>query len=254
MRKHNNGSKGTKCYDPPPFFSSPSTVTYTPAVPVPAPSAPPQHVHHPPAAPAPSHPAAVHSRHHSPQPMEDQRAELQLAETEPGPRPVLLQLDTETMQQPPVSRAPSAALPSSDHLPFPMLTDDIAPTKYALAWLAGHPGHPMQGEGLETVQVPSVCPLSPNSPVSPQRHCRLSSGGYTTNQPASPEDIPLSPELEGQAASPIGSQSQASMSRHGPVSPLSALLPFTPISPHHSYPLEEASPATDNPLPGGYSG
>ena len=136
------------CYDPPPFFSSPSTVTYTPAAPAPAPAtvpapapsaapapAPPQHVHQPPAAPAPSHPATVHPRHHSPQPMEDQRAEPQLAETEPGPRPVLPQLDTEALQRPPVSRAPSAAPPSSDHLPFPMLTDDIAPTQYALELL-----------------------------------------------------------------------------------------------------------------------
>ena len=97
------------CYDPPPFFSSPSTTTYTPAAPAPTPSAvpapsappqpvptppaPPQHVHHPTAAPAPIHP-----RHHSPQPMEDQRAEPQLAETEPGPRPVLPQLDTEALQ------------------------------------------------------------------------------------------------------------------------------------------------------------
>ena len=162
-----------------------------PAVPAPAPPAapaplaapapaPPQHVHHP-AAPAPSHPATAHSRHHSPQPMEDQRAEPQLAETEQGPRPVLPQLDTETLQRPPVSRASSAAPPSSDHLPFPMLTDDIAPTQYALEWLAGHPDRPMQGEGLETVQVPSVRPLSPDSPVSAQRHRRLSSGGYTTD-------------------------------------------------------------------------
>ena len=64
--------------------------------------------------------------------MEDQRAEPQLAETKPGPRPVLPQLDTEVLQRPPVSRASSAALPSSDHLPVPMLTDDIAPTQYAL--------------------------------------------------------------------------------------------------------------------------
>ena len=135
-----------------------------------------------------------------------------------------------------------------------MLTDDIAPTQYALEWLAGHPDRPMQGEGLETVQVPSVRPLSPDSPVSPQRRRRLSSGGYTTDQPASPEDIPFSPEQEGQAASLVGSQGQASMPRCGPILPLSTLLPFTPISPHHSYPSEEASPATDNPLPGGYSG
>ena len=133
-----------------------------------------------------------------------------------------------------------------------MLTDDIAPTQYALEWLAGHPDRPMQGEGLETIQVPSVHPLSLDSPVSAQRHCRLSSGGYTTDQPASPEDIPLSPEQEGQAASPVGSQSQVSMSRRGPISPLSTLLPFTPISPHHPHPSEEAGPATDNPLPGGY--
>ena len=77
---------------------------------------------------------------------------------------------------------------------------------------------------------------------------------HYTDQPASPEDIPLSPEQEGQAASPVGSQSQASMPRRGPVSPLSTLLPFTPISPHHSYPSEEAGPATDNPLLGGYPG
>ena len=184
--------------------------------------------------------------------MEDQRAEPQLAETEQGPRPVLPQLDTESLQRPPMSRAPSAVLPSSDHLPFPMLTDDIAPTEYALAWLARHLGHPMQGEGLETIQVPSVRPVSPNSPTSSPRCCHLSSGGYATDQPASPKDIPLSPEQEGQAASPIGSQSQASMPRRGPVSPLSALLPFTSILPHHPYPLEEAGPATDNPLPGGY--
>ena len=56
----------------------------------------------------------------------------------------------------------------------------------------------MQGEGLETVQVPSVRLVSPNSPASSPRRCRLSSGGYTTNQPISPEDIPLSPEQEGQ--------------------------------------------------------
>ena len=184
--------------------------------------------------------------------MEDQRAEPQLTETEPGPRPVLPQLDTETLQRPPVSRAPSAA--PSDHLPFPMLTDDIAPTQYALEWLAGHPDRPMQGEGLETVQVPSVRPLSPDSPVSAQRRRRLSSGGYTTDQPISPEDIPLSPEQEGQAASPVGSQSKGSIPRRGPISPLSGLLPFTPISPDHPYPSEEARPATDNPLPGGYPG
>ena len=186
--------------------------------------------------------------------MEDQRAEPQLAETEQGPRPVLPLLDTKALQRPLVSHAPPAALPISDQLPFPMLTDDIAPTQYALKWLAGHPDCPMQGEGLETVQVPSVCLLSLDSPVSAQRRRRLSSGGYTIDQPASPEDIPLSPEQEGQAASPVGSQSQASMSRRGPISPLSTLLPFTPISPHHPHPSEEAGPATDNPLPGGYLG
>ena len=186
--------------------------------------------------------------------MEDQRAEPQLAETEPGPRPVLPQLDTETLQRPSVSRTPSAGPPSSDHLPFPMLTNDIAPTQYTLEWLAGHPDRPMQREGLETVQVPSVRPLSPDSPVSAQRRRRLSSGGYTTDQPNSPEDIPLSPEQERQAASPSGSQSQRPMPGRGPISPLSTLLPFTPISPHHSHSPEEAGPATDNPLPGGYPG
>ena len=132
--------------------------------------------------------------------MEDQQAEPQLTETEQGPRPILPQLDTKALQRPPMLRAPSTA--PSDHLPFPML----APTQYALEWLAGHPDCPMQGEGLETVQVPSVCPLSPHSPVSAQRRRRLSSGGYTTDQPASPEDIPFSPEQEGQAASPVSSQ------------------------------------------------
>ena len=135
-----------------------------------------------------------------------------------------------------------------------MLTDDIAPTQYTLEWLAGHPDRPMQGEGLETVQVPSVRPLSPNSPASSPRRRRLSSGGYTTDQPVSPEDIPLSPEQEGQAASPSGSQSPRNMPGRGPVSPLSTLLPFTPISPSHFHSQEEAGPATDNPLPGGYPG
>ena len=78
-----------------------------------------------------------------------------------------------------------------------MLTNDIVPTKYTLEWLAGHLDHPMQGEGLKTVQVPSIRPLSPDSPVSAQRRRRLSSGGYTTDQPISPEDIPLSLEQEG---------------------------------------------------------
>ena len=138
-----------------------------PAVPAPAaaaptPLAPPQHVHHP-AAPAPSHPTTTHPRRHSPQPMEDQQAEPQLTETEQGPRPILSQLDTEALQRPPVPHAPSTA--SSDHLPFPMLTNDIVPTQYALEWLAGHPDRPMQGEGLETVQVPSVRLLSLDSPV-----------------------------------------------------------------------------------------
>ena len=40
------------CYDPPPFFSSPSTVTYTPAVPAPALSGPPQPAPAPPVPPA----------------------------------------------------------------------------------------------------------------------------------------------------------------------------------------------------------
>ena len=139
---------------------------------------------------------------------------------------------------------------SSDHLPFPMLTNDIVPTEHALHWLTRHLGYPMQGEGLETIQVSSVHPVSLHSPVSSPRCCCLSSGGYTTDQPASPKDIPFSPEQEGQAASSNNNPSQASMPRCGPVSPLSTLLPFTPISPHHSHSLEEASSATDNPLPG----
>ena len=135
-----------------------------------------------------------------------------------------------------------------------MLTDDITSHEYALHWLANHLGYTMQGEELESIQVPSVHPVSPNSPASSPRRRRLSSGGYTTDQPFSPEDIPLSPEQEGQAASPSGSQSPRVMPGRGPVSPLSALLPFTPISPSHSHPQEEARPATDNPLPGGYPG
>ena len=86
--------RGASCYNLPPFFSSPLTVTIMP-------TAPPQHVHHPapvPIIPAPtvqtSHPATICPQDHSPQPMEDQRAELQHAETEQGHGPVLPQLDT----------------------------------------------------------------------------------------------------------------------------------------------------------------
>ena len=75
--------------------------------------------------------------------MENHQAELQYTEMEPGHGPVLPQLDTRdvTLQQPPMPHTPSAA--SSDHLPFPMLTNNIMPTEYALHWLAGHPGYPM---------------------------------------------------------------------------------------------------------------
>ena len=109
----------------------------------------------------------------------------------------------------------------------------VTPTEYALHWLTGHPGYPMQGEELKTIQVPSVCLVSLHSPVSSSRCCHLSSGGYTTNQPTSPEDIPFSPEQKGQAASLSNSQSQVSMPRCGPILPLSTLLPFTPVLSSH---------------------
>ena len=38
-----------------------------------------------------------------------------------------------------------------DHLPFPMLTDNLISPEYIMHWLTGHPGYPMQGEGLKTI-------------------------------------------------------------------------------------------------------
>ena len=95
------------CYDPPLFFSSPSTVTIMPAVPAPALPVPPQHVHH--LTPAPilpaftlqtSHSTTICPQDYSPQPMEDQQAELQCTEMELSHGAVLPQLDTrdETLQ------------------------------------------------------------------------------------------------------------------------------------------------------------
>ena len=58
-----------------------------------------------------------------------------------------------------------------------MLTDNIASHEYVLHWLADHLDYTMQGEGLESIQVPSVRPVSPDSPVSATRCRRLNSGG-----------------------------------------------------------------------------
>ena len=88
-----------------------------------------------------------------------------------------------------------------------MLTDDIASHNYALHWLADHPGYAMQGEGLESVQVPSVRPVSLDSPVSSARHHRLNSGGeWTSEPPVSPESIPIPSDLQSQEQSLHNSQ------------------------------------------------
>ena len=112
-------------------------------------------------------------------------------QAQPIPKPVLPRLDTRDhpLLRPTVLHATS---PESDHLPFPMLTDNIASHEYALHWLTDHPGYTMQGEGLKSIQVPSICPVSPNSPVSSTRCCRLNSGGgWTSEPPVSPESIPV---------------------------------------------------------------
>ena len=117
-------------------------------------------------------------------------------QAQPIPKPVLPRLDIRDhpLSWPAVSHATS---PESDHLPFPMLTDDIASHEYALHQLANHPGYAMQGEGLESVQVPSVHPVSPNSPVSSTRCRRLNSGGgWTSEPPISPESIPVPSDIQ----------------------------------------------------------
>ena len=127
---------------------------------------------------------------------------------QPVPRSILPRVDTRdsTLQQPTMLHPTP---PESDHLPFPMLTDDIASHKYTLHWLADHPGYTMQGEGLESVQVPSVCPVSPNSPVSATRCRCLNSGeGWTSEPPASPESIPVPSDIQSQEQSLRNSQVQ----------------------------------------------
>ena len=84
-----------------------------------------------------------------------------------------------------------------------MLTDDIASHEYTLHWLADHPGYVMQGQGLENVQVPSIRPVSPTSPVSSTRRRRLDSGGgWTSEPPVSPESIPIPSNIQSQEQSP----------------------------------------------------
>ena len=125
---------------------------------------------------------------------------------QPIPRPILPRLDT---RDHPLLRPAMlhATLPESDHLPFPMFTDDIASHEYTLHWLADHLGYTMQGEGLESIQVPSVRPVSPNSPVSATRHrCLDSGGGWTSKSPASPESIPVPSDIQNQEQSPCNSQ------------------------------------------------
>ena len=183
------------CYDPPPFFSSPSTVTITtPAAPAsvpapaPVPAASPARTVMPVArrAPActptnyvyPSLPEAlipvrtIPPSHATASPTQQLRGEpdaMDIDDKSPMPhrqgaeesrtttpraqpisRPILPKLDTRDhpLSRPAVSHATSS---ESDHLPFPMLTDDIASHDYALHWLADHPGYTMQGEGLESV-------------------------------------------------------------------------------------------------------
>ena len=137
-----------------------------------------------------------------------------------------------------------------------MLTDDIASHEYALHWLADHPGYTMQGEGLESVQVPSVCPVSPDSPVSSTRRRRLDSGGgWTSKPPVSPESIPIPSDIQSQEQSPRDSQVQEAeaggeRSQHHALPPLSILAP--PPVPTQYSPAAEASTLDDTAIPGGY--
>ena len=162
-----------------------------------------------------------------------QGAQESLAATpqaQPISKPVLLRLDTRDhpLLRPAVLHATSS---ESDHLPFPMLTDDIASHEYALYWLADHPGYAMQGEGLESIQVPSVHPVSPDSPVSSTRRCCLDSGGgWTSKPPVSPESIPIPSDIQSQEQSPRDSQVQEAeagreCSQHHALPPLSICTP-----------------------------
>ena len=137
-----------------------------------------------------------------------------------------------------------------------MLTDDIASHDYALHWLADHPGYTMQGEGLESVQVPSIRPVSPDSPVSATRRRRLDSGGgWTSDPPASPESIPIPADTQSQEQSLRDSQVQEAeagreRSQHHALPPLSILAP--PPVPTQYSPAAEASTLDDAAIPGGY--
>ena len=137
-----------------------------------------------------------------------------------------------------------------------MLTDDITSHEYALHWLADHPGYTMQGQGLKSVQVPSVCPISLTSPVSSTRHRRLNSGGgWTSEPPASPESIPISTDAQSQEQSLRDSQVQETEaggehSQHHALPPLSTCAP--PPVPTQYSPAAEASAPDDAAIPGGY--
>ena len=286
------------CYDPPPFFSSPPTVTITtPAAPAPAPvpvpAASPARAVTPVArrAPAhtptsyvypslpealipvrailPSHTAAsptpqlrgepdvmdVDDKSPTPRRQGAQESRTTTPRMQPIPQPVLPKLDIRDhpLSRPAVSHAASS---ESDHLPFPMLTDDIASHEYVLHWLADHPGYTMQGEGLESVQVPSVRPVSPDSPVSSTRRRRLDSGGgWTSKPPTSPESIPIPTDIQSQEQSPCDSQVQEAeaggeRSQHHALPPLSILV--APPVPTQYSPAAEASTLDDATIPGGY--
>ena len=137
-----------------------------------------------------------------------------------------------------------------------MLTDNIASHEYALYWLADHPGYTMQGQGLESVQVPSVCPVSPTSPVSSTKRRRLDSGGrWTSEPPVSPESIPIPSVIQSQEQSLCDSQVQEAeaggeCSQYHALPLLSIHAP-SPVPTQYS-PAAEASALDDAPVPGGY--
>ena len=174
---------------------------------------------------------------------------------QPVPRSILPRVDTRdsTLQRPTMLHPTP---PESDHLPFPMLTDNIASHKYTLHWLADHPGYAMQGEGLESVQVPSVCLVSPNSPVSAtRRHCLNSGGGWTSKHPASPESIPIPSDIQSQEQSLRDSQVQETeagreCSQHHALPLLSICAP--PPVPTQYTPAAKASALDDTTILGGY--